>query len=78
MEIIDLGNAITREDLAYLRDLLSGIKPGEEVRIILEAADAHEADDLFTLLRREGFDYQPKGSGNGRRYYVTARRLPLR
>ncbi|WP_334111049.1 hypothetical protein [Thermodesulfitimonas autotrophica] len=78
MEIIDLGSAVTREDIAHLRDLLSGVKPGEEVRIILEAADAHEANDLFALLRREGFDYQPKGSGNGRRYYVTARRLPPR
>jgi len=76
VEIIDLGNTITREDIAHLRNLLSGVKPGEEVKIILEAADAHEADDLFTLLRHEGFDYQPKGSGNGRRYYVTARRLP--
>lgn len=78
MEIINLGNAVTREDITHLRDLLSGVKPGEEVRIILEAADAHEADDLFTLLRHEGFDYQPKGSGNGRCYYVTARRLPPR
>ncbi|MGQ9513384.1 hypothetical protein [Thermodesulfitimonas sp.] len=78
MEIINLGNAITREDIEHARRLLAGVKPGEEVRIILEAADAHEADDLFTLLRHEGFDYQPKGSGNGRRYYVTARRLSPR
>lgn len=80
MDVFDFGKLVTKEDLTRAGTLLAGVKPGEEVKIIMEAADAHQADELFFLLRREGFDYQPKGSGDGRRYCITARRIkkPLR
>jgi len=74
MDVLDFGEIVTKEDITRAGTLLARVKPGEEVKIVMEAADAHQADELFFLLRREGFDYQPKGSGDGRRYCITARR----
>ncbi|MEW6447323.1 MAG: hypothetical protein AB1426_04435 [Bacillota bacterium] len=75
MDILDLGEVITKEDITRASTLLAQVKPGEEIKIIMEAADAHQADEIFALLRREGFDYQPKGSSDGRQYNITARRM---
>uniref|UniRef100_A0A7C2IR45 Uncharacterized protein n=1 Tax=Ammonifex degensii TaxID=42838 RepID=A0A7C2IR45_9THEO len=73
--LIDLGRAVNKKDVARLSVLLAQTNPGEEVQIVMEAADAHQADEVFALLRREGFDYQPKGGGDGQRYWITARRM---
>ncbi len=41
----------------------------------MEAADAHQADDVMEILRKEGFDYQPRGTHDGTRYQVIAKRI---
>ncbi len=68
---IHLEPAVTEEGLEQLRRALAG---KEQVRVVVEAADAHQADRVMEILEAAGFDYHPKGSHDGRSYSVIARR----
>lgn len=57
------------------KNRLSQVKRGDQITIIMEAADAHQADALMETLRKEGFDYQPRGAHDGNSYRVIAKRL---
>lgn len=71
--IFDLGREISEKDIMNLRERLKVLKPGDEITICMEAADAHEADKIVEELEGQGFDYQPHG-GHGEEYYLIARK----
>ncbi|MDN5332024.1 MAG: hypothetical protein PWP45_1249 [Tepidanaerobacteraceae bacterium] len=70
---INLEQEINDYDVNALRSRLRSIKPGEEVIIRMEAADAHQADLIVNELRNQGFDYQPHGGHSGE-YFLIARK----
>ncbi|MCG0275727.1 MAG: hypothetical protein L5655_06100 [Thermosediminibacteraceae bacterium] len=70
---INLGQEINDYDINMLRSRLKLIKPGEEVVIRMEAADAHQADRIVDELKNHGFDYQPQGGHQGE-YFLIARK----
>ncbi|MDW7649753.1 MAG: hypothetical protein SCK29_01260 [Bacillota bacterium] len=74
---IDLGPQIEMSDLKRVRQQLERLGPDDEIRIVMEAADAHEAAEVAAELERQGFDWQPHGSHDGRDYYLTAKRKLL-
>lgn len=71
---IDMGPEIEEERIAYLKKRLSTVKPGQEVAVRVEAADAHQADKVIEVLEQEGFDHQSHGSHSGEDFYLRARR----
>ncbi|MGI6344601.1 MAG: hypothetical protein ACOX18_05990 [Bacillota bacterium] len=71
----DMGSKITAENLRRLRRRLAELGADEKLRIRLEAADAHQAAGLTSLLVENGYTYQPHGSHSGEDYYLLVRRL---
>jgi len=73
MEIsINLGNYENVTDIRNLRDVLLDLEKGDKVTIVLDATDAHEAEEVFRLLSIYGFDYQTKGDHDGKTVYIIA------
>ncbi|MEW6276252.1 MAG: hypothetical protein AB1556_14220 [Bacillota bacterium] len=68
---IHLEPVITEQDLEQLR---SALAETEQVNVVMEAADAHQADRVMEILEAAGFDYQPRGSHDGKFYHIIARR----
>ncbi|MFA7467656.1 MAG: hypothetical protein WCY82_05250 [Desulfotomaculaceae bacterium] len=60
----------------HVRNTLAQLNYGDEITITVEAADAHQADPIISLLDKNGFDYQSKGGHNGHSYHINARRKP--
>lgn len=71
---IDLGSSIEMRDLENVRRQLERLGPDDQIKIRMEAADAHEADEIADELDRQGFDWQPRGSHDGRDYFLVVRR----
>ncbi|HBV97233.1 MAG: hypothetical protein JL50_09175 [Peptococcaceae bacterium BICA1-7] len=71
---IHIEPSVDREAIDRVKNTLSQVNRDDQITIVMEAADAHQADRLMEILRSEGFDYQPRGSHDGRQYLVTARR----
>lgn len=71
---INLEPEIDRDSVNRLQEAMSELDPGGEIRITLENADAHQADSILGLLDENGFDYQSKGSHDGKTYYINAKR----
>ncbi|MDK2887253.1 MAG: hypothetical protein PWP72_130 [Thermoanaerobacter sp.] len=71
---IHLEPVINEQEIARLQSALNDLGEGDELNIVMEAADAHQADRVTEILEAGGFDYQPRGSHDGRLYQITARR----
>jgi len=56
-----------------LKDTIPRLGPDDELTILVDATDAHETDQLIEELRKNGFDYHPKGSA-GQIYNIVATR----
>lgn len=71
---ITLQPEIDRRAVDRVRLALSRIGTDEEITITIESADAHQADPIIEVLDENGFDYQAKGSHDGKSYHINARR----
>lgn len=71
---ITLKPEIDEQAISRVRTALNEISSGDEITITIESADAHQADPIIALLEENGFDYQPKGSHDGKSYHINARR----
>ncbi|AZR73824.1 hypothetical protein BBF96_10760 [Anoxybacter fermentans] len=66
---MDVGDNIDLNDEKRLEDILASIGPDEKLILLMNRADAHEADDLIRILEEKGFIIQPKG-GHEDDYYL--------
>lgn len=69
---INLGNYENITDIKNLRDVLLDLEKDDEITIVLDATDAHEAEEVFRLLSIYGFEYQTKGDHDGKTVYIIA------
>ncbi|MBO8128862.1 MAG: hypothetical protein H0Z39_06650 [Peptococcaceae bacterium] len=73
--VVDMGPAISANSIDKLKETINKVGPNDQLVVSMEAADAHEADAVLEILRKKGFNYQAKGSHDGRTYRVIATRL---
>lgn len=71
---ITLQPEIDDRGVEQVRKAIKQMNPGDEISINIEAADAHQADDIISLLEENAFDYQPRGTNDGQSYYINARK----
>lgn len=71
---VHLEPVVDNQAIERVKSTLSRMEMDDQITIVMESADAHQADRLMEILKNEGFDYQPRGSHDGRQYLVTARR----
>lgn len=57
-----------------LRQTIPRVGPDDELTILVNSIEAHETDNLVDELKKQGFDFQPKGA-DGTTYNITAKRL---
>ena len=72
---VHLEPVVDNQAIERVKGTLSRMEIDDQITIVMESADAHQADRLMEILRAEGFDYQPRGSHQGRHYQVIARRV---
>lgn len=59
----------------HVRNTISRLSQGDEITITVESTDAHQADPILHLLDKHGFDYQSKGSHDGKAYHINAKKM---
>ncbi|ADG83206.1 hypothetical protein [Thermincola potens] len=73
---LDLRPALGEQSINKLKDTIARLGPNDGLTLVLDAADAHEADRLTAELRMHGFDYYAKGAA-GKTYSIIAERQLL-
>jgi hypothetical protein len=71
---INFGSLIGASDTERLSYMLGVVDFDDELIITLEAADVDQAGDIFSVLDNNGFDIVTKGSNDGDKYNIIARR----
>lgn len=70
---LDLRPGVGDWGVNKLKDTIPRLGPDDELTLVVDSADAHEADRLFEELKAHGFDYQSKGA-DGQTYNIIATR----
>lgn len=71
---IHLEPEVDDNAIARVRSTLPRVGKDDQLMIVMEAADAHQAGRVMEILEAHGFDYQPRGSHGGRDYHIIAAR----
>lgn len=71
---INFGTAIDSNDINKLYGMFNIMEEKDSLNIVLEAADAHQAERIMKILDDNHFDVTTKGSNDGYHYNITARR----
>jgi hypothetical protein len=71
---INFGSLIGASDTERLSYMLGVVDNDDELIITMEAADVDQAGNIFTVLDTNGFDIVTKGSNDGEKYNIVARR----
>lgn len=71
---LDLRVGELNHGVERLKDAIPRLGPDDQLTIIVDATDVHETDEVIGELRRNGFDFQPKGSNDGSHYNIIATR----
>jgi len=58
----------------HVRNTINELEPGDEININIESADAHQANPIIDLMEKSNLDYQPRGSHDGKSYFINARK----
>jgi len=66
--------SITKEKLARLKKVTADMEVGQEISIILERTDAHQADQIIDILKENSFRHQTKG-GHEDEFYIKAKKV---
>ncbi|CCO07459.1 conserved hypothetical protein [Desulforamulus hydrothermalis Lam5 = DSM 18033] len=71
---IRLSRVDSQAALQQVDRALNRLGSDDELTIVMEAADAHQSEEISNLLAKHHFDFQPVGSHNGNNYILKARR----
>jgi len=72
---LDFRPRMSWAEKARLEKALTDVGTSDQLVIVIDPRDAHQADGLFEVLDEYGFDYQSKtGGGNPDAYNIIARR----
>ncbi|SFG64735.1 hypothetical protein SAMN05660649_02282 [Desulfotomaculum arcticum] len=73
---LTLQPEIDNDAVDRVRKTLVKMGPYDELSISIESADAHQADRIFSCLDESGYQYQSRGSHDGKTYLINARMKP--
>lgn len=72
---LDFRPTMSWTEKKKIEKALTDVGTNDQLVIMIDPRDAHQADGLFEILEEYGFDYQPKtGGGNPETYNIIARR----
>ncbi|WP_027364508.1 hypothetical protein [Desulfotruncus alcoholivorax] len=73
---LTLQPEIDADAVDRVKKTLVQMGPYDELSISIESADAHQADRIYSFLDESGFQYQTRGSHDGKTYLINARLKP--
>ena len=71
---LDFSGELGLSDNHKLLQTIKQVQEDDEVVIVMDSNDAHQADQIFRLLDKNNFQYLPKGTESGEKYQIYAKR----
>ncbi|WP_026478138.1 hypothetical protein [Alkaliphilus transvaalensis] len=71
---VNFSGEISLSDQQKLIQTIKHVELDDEIVIVMDSNDAHQADQIFSILEKNDYQVLPKGTEGGEKYQIYARK----
>ena len=71
---ISVGSYVTLNDVRRIVDTVKHMEANEQLVVSMNSQDSHKAQNIFSVLEKNNFEWSTKGGHDGRDYYIIAKK----
>jgi hypothetical protein len=72
--MISVGSFATLNDVRRIVDTVKHMGDDEQLVVSMSNQDSYKAQNIFSVLERNNFEWSTKGGHDGRDYYIIAKK----
>jgi hypothetical protein len=72
--MISVGSYVTLNDVRRIVDTVKHMGTEEQQVVSMNSQDSYRAQNIFTVLEKNNFEWTTKGGHDGRDYYIIAKK----
>lgn len=72
--MISVGNYVTLNDVRRIVDTVKQMDSNEQLVVSMNSQDSYKAQNIFSVLEKNNFEWSTKGGHDGRDYYIIAKK----
>jgi hypothetical protein len=72
--MISVGNYVTLNDVRRIVDTVKQMDSNEQLVVSMNSQDSYRAQNIFSVLEKNNFEWSTKGGHDGRDYYIIAKK----
>ncbi len=72
--MISIGSYVTLNDVRRIVDTVKHMDTEDQLVVSMNSQNSFEAQNIFSVLERNDFEWSTKGGHDGRDYYIIARK----
>ncbi len=72
--MISVGSYVTLNDVRRIVDTVKHMENNEQLVVSMNSQDSYKAQDIFSVLEKNNFEWSTKGGHDGREYYIIAKK----
>ena len=74
--MISVGSYITLKDVRRIVDTVKTMDAHDQLVVSMNSQESYEAQNIFSVLEKNNFEWSTKGGHDGRDYYIIAKKRP--
>ncbi|KUO77069.1 MAG: hypothetical protein APF77_23540 [Clostridia bacterium BRH_c25] len=72
--MISVGSYVTLNDVKRIVDTVKHMVANEQLVVSMNSQDSYKAQNIFSVLEKNNFEWSTKGGHDGRDYYIIAKK----
>lgn len=72
--MISVGGYVTLNDVKRIVDTVKQMGTEEQLVVSMNSQDSYKAQNIFSVLEKNNFEWSTKGGHNGKDYYIIAKK----
>ena len=72
--MISVGSYVTLNDVRRIVDTVKSMGADEQLVVSVNSQDSYNAQNIFSVLEKNNFEWSTKGGHDGRDYYIIAKK----
>ena len=72
--MISVGSYVTLNDVRRIVDTVKQMDAHEQLVVSMNNQDSYNAQNIFSVLEKNNFEWSTKGGHDGRDYYIIAKK----
>ncbi|MDD4504054.1 MAG: hypothetical protein PHS15_04420 [Clostridiaceae bacterium] len=75
--MISVGSYVTLNDVRRIVDTVKHMEVKDQLVVSMSNQDSYKAQNIFSVLEKNNFEWSTKGGHDGRDYYIIAKKKSI-